>query len=80
MHGKEIPGVLLIFTVNARRFLNSSFLILHPPAGAHTVNTVGRHLKVPVKVSYTLKGRSAMQFRGSFRGYWVFSAINSVFN
>ena len=50
MHGKEIPRVLLVFTVNARRFLNSSFLVLRPSSGALTVNTVGSHLKVPVKV------------------------------
>ena len=46
---KEIPGVWLIFTVNARSFkpkseTNSSFLVLHPSSGVHTVKTIGSHL------------------------------------
>ena len=47
---KEIPGVWLIFTVNARSLnpkveTNSSFLVLHPSSVVHTVKTVGSHLK-----------------------------------
>ena len=46
---KEIPGVWLIFTVNARS-LNpnlkqiNSLLVFYPSSGVHTVNTVGSHL------------------------------------
>ena len=47
---KEIPGVWLIFTVNARSLnpklkqIPSSFLVLHPSSGVHTVKTVGSQL------------------------------------
>ena len=44
MNEKQIPGVWLIFTVNARVETNSSFLVLHPPLGVDIVNTVGSHL------------------------------------
>ena len=41
---KEISSVLLIFTVNGKGETNSSFLVLHPSSGVHTVKTVGSHL------------------------------------
>ena len=50
MKEKEIPGVRVVFTVNARSLkpkveTNSSFLVLYPSSGVDTVNTVGSHLK-----------------------------------
>ena len=49
MNENGIPGVLLIFTVNARTLkpkveANTSFLVRHPFSGVDTVKTVGSHL------------------------------------
>ena len=46
---KEIPGMWLIFTVNATSLnpkveTNSSFLVFQPSSGVHTVKAVGSHL------------------------------------
>ena len=49
MNENGIPGVFLIFTVNARSLnpklkQNTSFLVPHPFSGVDTVKTVGSHL------------------------------------
>ena len=43
---KEIPIVLLIFTVNAKAEAKSSLLVLHPSSGVRTLKTVGSHLMI----------------------------------
>ena len=48
MNENGIPGVLLIFTVNARslkqKLKKYFFLVRHPFSGVDTVKTVGSHL------------------------------------
>ena len=60
MNEKEVSGVLLIFTVNARSLdpklkKNSSFLTVHPSSGVHTVNPVGR--QAPKAKEYFCDGK-----------------------
>ena len=51
INDKEIPGVLLIFTANARSLnpklkqIVHALLVPHPSSGERTVKTVGSHLK-----------------------------------
>ena len=51
---KEISGVLLIFTVNAKGETNSSILVLHLPSGVHTVKKVGSHFKVLLRRNFDI--------------------------
>ena len=70
---KDIPGKWLIITVNARSLnpkveTNSSFLVLHPSLGVHTVNTVGSHLKRHI-ISHSRSTSSACSIlKFCFRG------------